>query len=72
MSVFFKILLFTILFYLLFSMVKNAFLPRKKERPKQQGVRIFKKGKIEEPKMDTSDAETIEYEEIKEPKDLKD
>lgn len=68
----FKILFFVILIYFLFSMVRSAFLPRKKEKPKQSGVRIFKKGKIEESKMDMSDAETIEFEEIKEPKDLRD
>lgn len=36
--------------------------PRNQRQP---GVRIFKKGEIEKSTVDVSDAETVEYEEIK-------
>lgn len=65
MSIVVKILLFTLIFYFLFSTFKRIMAPPKKKQEKQKDVRIFKKGKIEESKLDTSEAETVEYEEIK-------
>lgn len=69
---FIKILLFVVILYFLYSWTKDAFIPNRKEKKKQPGVRIFKKGKIEESQMDMSDAETIDFEEIKESKDVTD
>ena len=65
MSAIFKILFFALILYFLYSWIRQAFVPNQQNKPNQPGVRIFRKGKIEESKMDMTDAETIEFEEIK-------
>ena len=65
MSAIFKILFFALILYFLYSWIRQASVPNQQNKPNQPGVRIFRKGKIEESKMDVTDAETIEFEEIK-------
>lgn len=65
MSFFFKALVFFMVLYFFYGLIKDLFIPKKpNDKQKKGGIRIFKKGEVEKPKYDL-DAETIEYEEVK-------
>lgn len=70
MGSFLKILLFILILYFIFSWVRRVFAPHRPNAQKQAGVRIFKKGDIEKPSLDMTEAETVDFEEIKEKDNL--
>ncbi|MDG4951421.1 hypothetical protein NLM59_10860 [Weeksellaceae bacterium KMM 9724] len=43
-------------------------MPSQQKRQNEKEVRIFKSKDVEKPKVDVQDAETIDFEEIKDPR----
>lgn len=68
MGTFFKFLLFFFLAYVILTWLRNLLMPSPQKRQNEKEVRIFKSKDVEKPKVDVQDAETIEFEEIKEPR----
>lgn len=64
MSVLVKILLGVLLGYFLYSYVKDLFLPKQNRPKKSGGINILKPKNLEKPTFNI-DAETVDYEEIK-------
>lgn len=65
MSSVIKILLFTIIFYYFFKWLGSMFKPQQKQNNNNDsGVRIFKTGNVEKPKVQIKDAETVDFEEL--------
>ncbi|MDO5655996.1 MAG: hypothetical protein Q4G27_07655 [Flavobacteriaceae bacterium] len=60
-----EIILIAIIAYFIFNWIRKIFMLSNPRNQRQPGVRIFKKGEIEKSTVDVSDAETVEYEEIK-------
>jgi len=69
MGTFFKILLFFFIAYFLYSWIRGIFFVASQKSENNKGVKIFKSKEVEKPTMDMADAETIDFEEIKEPKE---
>ena len=69
MGTFFKFLLFCFIFYMLFTWIRRILfgVARKKEMKKE--VRLFKSKNVEKSQLDIQDAETVDFEEIKDPRD---
>lgn len=66
---FIRFVVVALLIFLIYSVVKRLLMPQSTKKPKSNsGIKIFKKGEIEKPKYNI-DAETVDFEEIKE-KDL--
>lgn len=68
MGAFFKFLLFFFLAYFIFSWVRSLMMPSPQKRQNEKEVRIFKSKDVEKPRVDVQDAETIDFEEIKDPR----
>lgn len=68
MGAFFKFLLFFLLAYFIFSWVRSLIVPSPQKRQNEKEVRIFKSKDVEKPRVDVQDAETIDFEEIKDPR----
>lgn len=65
MSSLLKIVLFVIILYYLYSWFRKSFSPQgNKSKQPQKDVTLYKTKEVEKPKYNI-DAETVEYEEIK-------
>lgn len=70
MGTFFKFLLFFFLAYFIFSWLRRLIMPSPQKRQNEKDVRVFKSKDVEKSKVDVQDAETIDFEEIKDPRNL--
>lgn len=69
MATFFKILLFFFIAYFIINWLRGLISPSPSGQKKEKDVRIFKNKEVEKSRMDVQDAETIEFEEIKNPRE---
>ena len=69
MAFFFKILLFFFIVYFLFNWLQKMFNVTSQHKENQKDVRIFKDKELEKPSLDMHDAETVDFEEIKNPRE---